>query len=100
MRSLLLSEYSMHIQQFLNHHGIQRNPFCEEDAQTDPVFKDYCIVNTYHPAWDKVYGDPAEPSTAIVFGEKGSGKTAMCLQNCRGIWRSTTVNIPNAVSYA
>lgn len=73
----------MNIQQFLNHHGIQRNPFCEEDAQTDLVFKDYCIVNTYHPAWDKVYGDPAEPSTAIVFGEKGAGKTAMRLQIAR-----------------
>jgi len=73
----------MNIQQFLSHHGIQRNPFCEEDAQTDPVFKDFCIVNTYHPAWDKVYGDPAEPSTSIVFGEKGAGKTAMRLQIAR-----------------
>ena len=34
----------------------------------------------YHPAWDKIYGDPAEPATSIVFGEKGSGKTALRLQ--------------------
>ena len=73
----------MKIQQFLEHHGIARNPFAEEDAQTDPVFKDHCIVSTYHPTWDKVYGDPAEPSTSIVFGEKGSGKTAMRLQIAR-----------------
>ena len=70
----------MNIQSFLEHHGILRNPFAEEDAQTDPVFKDHCIVSAYHPIWDKVYGDPSEPSTSIVFGPKGSGKTAMRLQ--------------------
>ena len=70
----------MKVQQFLEHHGIARNPFSEEDAQTDPVFKDHCIDTTYHPAWDKVYGDPREPATSIVFGEKGAGKTAMRLQ--------------------
>ncbi len=73
----------MKIQQFLDHHGINVNPFSEEDAQTDPVFKDHCIFSTYHPSWGKVYGDPAEPSTSIVFGEKGSGKTALRLQIVR-----------------
>ncbi|HWA98201.1 MAG TPA: hypothetical protein VG713_06895 [Pirellulales bacterium] len=70
----------MKIQQFLEHHGIATNPFVEEDAQTDPVFKEHCIASTYHPTWDKVYGDPRDPSTSIVFGEKGSGKTALRLQ--------------------
>ena len=70
----------MRIQQFLDHHGIARNPFAEEDAATDPVFKDHCIDSTYHPTWDKIYGDPREPSTAIVFGEKGAGKTACNFQ--------------------
>ncbi|GIX00932.1 MAG: hypothetical protein KatS3mg111_4264 [Pirellulaceae bacterium] len=74
---------SMNIQQFLQHHGIQRNPFVDEDAQTDTVFKEGCIDETFHPAWDKVYGDPREPATAIVFGCKGSGKTAMLLQIAR-----------------
>jgi hypothetical protein len=73
----------MKIQQFLEHHGIRTNPFSEEDAQTDPVFKEHCIASTYHPTWDKVYGDPADPATSIVFGEKGSGKTAMRLQIVR-----------------
>jgi hypothetical protein len=59
------------------------NPFADEDAQTDLIFKGYCITNTYHPTWDKIYGNPAEPATAIVFGEKGSGKTAMALQIVR-----------------
>jgi hypothetical protein len=73
----------MKVQQFLDHHDIARNPFAEEDAQTDPVFKEFCIDSTYHPTWDKVYGDPSEPSTSIIFGEKGSGKTAMRLQLAR-----------------
>ncbi len=33
-----------------------------------------------HPDFDKVLGDPRRPASAIVFGEKGSGKTAMRLQ--------------------
>ncbi|HVW36674.1 MAG TPA: hypothetical protein VHB99_05195 [Pirellulales bacterium] len=75
----------MKIQQFLEHHGVSGNPFAEEDAQTDPVFKEHCIENTYHPSWDKVYGDPAEPATSIVFGEKGAGKTALRLQIVRHV---------------
>ena len=70
----------MRVQQLLEHHGIAVNPFAEEDAQSDPVFKDRCRDSTYHPVWDKVYGDPADPSTSIVFGEKGAGKTAMRMQ--------------------
>jgi len=73
----------MRIQQFLEHHGIGTNPFADEDAQTDLVFKGHCINNTYHPTWDKIYGDPREPATSVVFGEKGSGKTAIRLQIAR-----------------
>jgi hypothetical protein len=73
----------MKIQQFLEHHGIASNPFADEDAQTDLVFKGACIRSTYHPSWDKIYGDPKEPATAVVFGEKGSGKTALRLQIVR-----------------
>ena len=73
----------MKIRQFLEHHGIAANPFADEDAQTDQVFKGYCIRNTYHPTWDKIYGDPSEPATSVVFGEKGSGKTAIRLQIAR-----------------
>src|SRR2546423_7883446 len=73
----------MKVQDFLDHHAIARNPCAEEDAQTDPVFKEFCIESTFHPSWDKVYGDPPEPATSIIFGEKGSGKTAMRLQLAR-----------------
>lgn len=87
----------MKIQQFLEYHGISRNPFAEEDAQTDPVFKDHCIASTFHPTWDKVYGDPREPSTALVFGEKGSGKTAMRLQIARHLDRYNREHAGEAV---
>jgi RecA/RadA recombinase len=70
----------MKTEQFLEHHGIAGNPFSEEDAQTDTVFKRRCLVKIHHPAWNKFFGSPSDPSTALVFGEKGSGKTALRLQ--------------------
>lgn len=70
----------MKVELFLAHHGLARHPFTEEDASTDQVFKNLYEGGTHHPAWDKVFGDPNDPSTAIVFGEKGAGKTAMRLQ--------------------
>ncbi|MGL4593660.1 MAG: hypothetical protein ACRCUY_02905, partial [Thermoguttaceae bacterium] len=73
----------MKIRDLFEHHGIMGNPFAEEDAQNDVVFKSSCIKTSFHSAWDKVYGDPAEPSTSVVFGEKGSGKTALRIQMTR-----------------
>ena len=73
----------MKIQEFFEHHGIAGNPFAEEDAQNDTVFKRTCLESTFHPAWDKIYGSPDDPSTSIVFGEKGAGKTALKLQMVR-----------------
>lgn len=70
----------MKVQQFLEHHGLTQNPFSQEDAQTDPLFQQFCSHGTFHPAWDKIYGDPGTPATAVVFGEKGAGKTAIRLQ--------------------
>ncbi len=70
----------MNLHDLLDHHGMATNPFADEDAQTDPVFQGRCRASTFHPNWDKVYGNPGNPATSIVFGEKGSGKTAMRLQ--------------------
>src|SRR5580658_3502354 len=70
----------MKLDHFFQHHGIVGNPFSEEDAQTDTVFKRRCLATVHHPAWSKFFGSPADPSTALVFGEKGSGKTALRLQ--------------------
>lgn len=70
----------MKVQQFLEHQGLSQNPFSQEDAQTDPLFKQFCAKDIFHPAWDKIFGDAGQPATSVVFGEKGSGKTAMRLQ--------------------
>jgi hypothetical protein len=70
----------MKITQFLDHHGVKDNPFGQEDAQSDQVFRQHCLDSAHHPAWAKILGSPNEPSTAIVFGEKGAGKTALRLQ--------------------
>lgn len=75
----------MNIEEFLKHHGIVQNPFSDEDAQTDPVFKEHCINRARHPSWAKIYGDPSEPATSIVFGEKGSGKTASRMQMAKAL---------------
>jgi hypothetical protein len=70
----------MKVHQLLDHYGISENPFSQEDAQSDRIFQEYLLKGTRHAAWDKVLGDPKTPSTAVVFGEQGSGKTAMRLQ--------------------
>src|SRR5262249_35792451 len=72
--------FAMKVEQILGQHVIKENPFGQEDAQSDQVFKRHCLEGTHHPAWDKVFGSPEEPATAVVFGEKGSGKTALRLQ--------------------
>ena len=70
----------MKLHDLLAYHGMAANPFADEDAQTDQVFRGRCCTSTFHPSWDKFYGDPCNPATSIVFGEKGAGKTAMRLQ--------------------
>jgi hypothetical protein len=88
----------MKVHAFLEHHGVAGNPFAEEDAQNDTVFKRTCLETTFHPAWDKIYGDPADPSTAIVFGEKGAGKTALKLQMVRQFERHAAEH-PDAATF-
>jgi len=70
----------MKLHLLLEHHGIGTNPFADEDAQVDQVFKRHCLLSVHHPSWDKIRGDAREPATALVFGEKGAGKTALRLQ--------------------
>jgi len=70
----------MKVHQFLDHYGVTENPFAEEDAQSDRVFQSHCLKGVHHAAWDKIYGNPATPATSVVFGEQGSGKTALRLQ--------------------
>ena len=70
----------MNVDNFLLHHGITENPFVAEEARHDPVFDRLVVqANQNHPDFAKILGRIDQPSTAVVFGEKGSGKTAIRL---------------------
>jgi hypothetical protein len=69
----------MNITTFFRHYEIQENPFRAEEARQDAVFtrvEHLC----HHPDYEKVRGDFDNPSASIVFGERGTGKTAIRLQ--------------------
>lgn len=69
----------MDVRTFLGHHGVVENPFQAEEARLDAVFRRLMESDAFHPEFEKVYGQPERPNTAVVFGEKGSGKTALRL---------------------
>ncbi|MEM0913847.1 MAG: hypothetical protein AAGB29_11765 [Planctomycetota bacterium] len=69
----------MQVDTFLAHHGIRENPFAAEEARLDPVFNRLPRDQAGHPELPKVLGQIDRPSTAVVFGEKGTGKTALRL---------------------
>jgi len=65
---------------FFAHHGIVENPFGAEEARHDPVFSRLVLrPECAHPEYDKVIGSLDRPHAAVVFGEKGAGKTALRL---------------------
>lgn len=69
----------MNVESFLRHHGLDTNPFDAEEARHDPVFDRISGVSSQHPDFGKILGNVNQPATAVVFGEKGSGKTAIRL---------------------
>jgi len=87
----------MNISQFFRHWSIVENPFRGEEARNDAVFQrvafaagdkpdvgakaaDDVTLGSVHSDFEKILGELTRPSTSIVFGEKGSGKTAIRLQ--------------------
>lgn len=90
----------MNLAQFFEHWAIVENPFRGEEARTDAIFARIGIAGAdadreggpgkvrlvrpnmpaTHSEFDKIVGEFDHPSTSIVFGEKGSGKTAIRLQ--------------------
>ncbi len=70
----------MNIDSFLQHWSVNENPFRAEEARHDQVFARLGTGRAQHPDFEKITGDLERPSTSIVFGEKGSGKTAIRLQ--------------------
>ena len=69
----------MNLSTFFQHFQIQDNPFASEEARHDSVFNRIESA-CRHPDYEKIRGDLGHPSSAIVFGERGSGKTALRLQ--------------------
>ena len=67
----------MKIETFLEHYRIGENPFGAEEARNDPVFDRLIQHDLSHPEFGKVLGQVDRPGTSVVFGEKGSGKTAI-----------------------
>src|SRR4029453_8541015 len=69
----------MNVTAFLSHYEITENPFQAEEARHDAVFARVEMA-CLHPDFPKILGGFDRPSSAIVFGERGSGKTAIRLQ--------------------
>lgn len=69
----------MNIQSFFDHWNLTENPFQAEEARNDAVYARMVEGAVTHPDFHKIFGNPENPSTSLVFGEKGSGKTAMRL---------------------
>lgn len=69
----------MNIDSFFAHYQVQQNPFDAEEARLDPVFDRLGKTRLTHPDFAKILGGIGQASTSIVFGEKGSGKTAIRL---------------------
>jgi hypothetical protein len=69
----------MKIETFLRHWRLQENPFVAEEARDDDIYHKIMTQGVAHPEFEKIFGRPDRPSTSVVFGEKGSGKTALRL---------------------
>jgi len=83
----------MDVERFLEEHGLTENPFGAEEARHDPVFeKIVARAGMSHPELVKVLGNPDRPHTSVVFGEKGSGKTALRLLMAQRIMRHSNEN--------
>lgn len=69
----------MKIETFLRHWRLKENPFVAEEARDDDIYQSIMADGVAHPEFEKIFGHPDRPSTSVVFGEKGSGKTALRL---------------------
>lgn len=92
----------MNLSQFFEHWSIVENPFRGEEARHDSIFARMGppklvtgqseipvpgevqlarpVISSAHSDFEKILGELHRPSTSIVFGEKGAGKTAIRLQ--------------------
>jgi len=92
----------MNLSQFFEHWSIVENPFRGEEARHDSIFARMGppklvtgqsevpppgevqlarpVISSAHSDFEKILGELHRPSTSVVFGEKGAGKTAIRLQ--------------------
>ena len=103
----------MNLDQFFAHWRITENPFRGEEARHDAVFARMAGLNgqpasttnlaggdnlagkgvaATHADFEKIVGSLEQLSTAVVFGEKGSGKTAIRLQITRQVIAHNAAN--------
>ena len=75
----------MNVASFLATWSINENPFRDEEARHDAIFDRLGTESCLHPDFEKICGRFDHPSSSIVFGERGSGKTAIRLQILRRV---------------
>ncbi len=83
----------MNLTDFFAHWKIEENPFQGEEARHDAVFARMALQRggnmsqgpAQHSDFNKIVGAIERPSTSVVFGEKGSGKTAIRMQIARRV---------------
>lgn len=74
----------MFAQTWREYWGLKEDPFTCEDADKDAVLSEL-DPSMVHWSFDRMYGNPKSPAPGIVFGEKGSGKSALRLMMHRRI---------------
>lgn len=89
----------MNIARFLEHWQLSENPFRAEEARHDGVLSRMTEQISAHPDFEKILGDVGRPSTSIVFGEKGSGKTAIRLHLAQKVAKHNEANPESRVLF-
>ena len=74
----------MFAQKWRQHWGLSEDPFGCEDADKDIILTEV-DASAVHSSFDRIYGNPKAPAPGIIFGEKGSGKSALRLMMSRRI---------------
>lgn len=101
----------MNLADFLNHYQLTENPFRGEEARSDAVFARMRAPtsageslpsppasapafspSSIHSDFEKILGDLRRPASSVVFGEKGSGKTAIRIQIAERLARHNQQN--------
>lgn len=89
----------MTLNDLLTHWSLTENPFRGEEARTDVVFSRMTAGEVadappvFHSDFEKIVGDLRRPSSSVVFGEKGSGKTTIRLQLADRIREHNAANV-------